>query len=303
MKTLLRSILVFFAFPCILDAQSGNAGQTGFAILKIGVGGRGAALANSYAADATGAVATFWNPANLASSPNEVFFSHTEWLQDVKNDFVAVKFNGLGAAWGLSLHLQNVGGIQQRTKASADPIGEIAMHDVSFGLSYAHKLNQDFDFGVTVKYLGERILSFAANGFAFDLGASYRISRINGLRLAGSVHNIGSVGELRQEKITLPTYLRAGLVYQPDFQFGTHQMKFFAGYMNVFDGESGFSGGIEFVANGVAAVRAGYQFGSDNQSFSGGVGLVRAGYRFDYAYAPFDLDLGDTHRFSLAIGL
>jgi hypothetical protein len=303
MKKLFWFMILFLILPSMLGAQSGSAGQTGFAFLKIGVGGRGAALANSFTADAMGAVATFWNPANLASSPNEVFFSHTEWLQDVKNDYVAVKFNGLGAAWGLSLHLQNVGGIQQRTKASAEPIGEIAMHDVAFGLSYARKLSQNFDFGVTAKYLGERILSFAANGFAFDFGSSYRFSRINGLRLAVSIHNIGSVEKLREEKIALPTYLRAGLVYQPDFQPGTHQIKFFAGYVNVFDSESGLSGGIEFVANGVAALRAGYQFGSDNQSFSGGVGLVRDGYRFDYAYAPFDLDLGDTHRFSLAIGL
>ncbi|MFQ5633269.1 MAG: hypothetical protein ACE5I1_31275, partial [bacterium] len=173
--------------------------------------------------------------------------------------------------------------------------------DVAFGLSYARKLNQDFDFGITFKYIGERIINFAANGFAVDFGAKYRISDIEGLSIAGSIHNIGSVEKLLAEKITLPTYLRAGLVYQPDFLLETHTLKLFAGYENVFKGESGFGTGIEFFINNIAALRAGYSFGNESQNISGGIGLVRASYRFDYAYTPLDLDFGDTHRISLAI--
>lgn len=303
MKKVLTFSLLFLFFNTALNAQSSKAGNTGFAFLKIGAGARGAALAGSYVADATGAVAAYWNPANLTSSKNEVYFSHTERLFEVKNDFVAVKFNGLGAAWALSLQLQNIGGIMQRTKASAEPIGEITAHDVAFGLSYARELSQDLDFGVTLKYIGERIINFAANGFAIDFGAKYRLASIEGLSIAGSIHNIGSVEKLLAEKITLPTYLRAGLAYQPGFDLGNHTVKLFAGYENVFEGESGFGAAIEFFASKIAAFRAGYRFGKESQSISGGVGLVRKSYRFDYAYTPLDLDLGNSHRISLAIGL
>ena len=37
--------------------------------------------------------------------------------------------------------------------------------------------------------------------------------------------------------------------------------------------------------------------------FSGGIGLERPGYQLDYAYTPFDYDLGETHNISLSVGL
>lgn len=303
MKKALWMFAIGLFFPALALAQFPKAGNTGFAFLKIGVGGRGPALANANFADASGATAAYWNPANLAGSRNEVFFSHAEWLQDINREFIAVKFSGLGAAWAFSLQLQDVGGIEQRTIASAEPIGEITARDVAFGLSYARKIGPALDFGVTLKYLGERILNYAANGIAVDLGGRYRFEQLAGLGVAVSLHNIGTAEKLLTEKITLPTSLRAGLVYEPLQNLQNNALKLFAGYEKIFQAESAIGAGIEFVASKSVALRAGYRFDDDSRGISGGIGLIRSGYQLDYAYTPFDFDLGDTHNISLAIGL
>ena len=303
MKKAAAFLIFALCVPLTVSAQTTKVGKTGFAFLKIGVGGRSAALANANFADVKGADASYWNPANLRDARNEIFFAHSEWLLDVKNDFVAAKFNGWGASWAFSLQMQNIGGIEQRTIATAEPIGELTARDVAIGLSYARALNSQLDMGLTFKYIGSRILNYAANGLAVDFGAKYRLDGIAGLSLAASVHNLGSADEMLSEKINLPTLLRAGLAYEPLQNLQNHRLKVFVGYEALFDAGSGFGAGIEFVANQLVALRAGYRFNEDSRHFSGGIGLERPGYQLDYAYTPFDYDLGETHNISLSVGL
>lgn len=284
-------------------AQSGVAGKTGFAFLKIGVGGRGAALGDAFVAGATGAEATFWNPANLSASQNQIFFAHSEMLVDVRSEFIAVKFQGLGSAWALSMHLQNIAGIMQRTKASAEPLGEITVHDVAFSLSMARQATPELAYGMTVKYIGERLLQYAANALAFDAGVRYRLPQVPGLVLAVSVHNLGRSDEMLGERVTLPALLRAGLAYRLPVSTAGQAIELFASYRKLFQADGGLSVGVEYGLHRTVAVRAGYQAAQDSRGFSGGIGVQRSRYSLDYAYVPYDFDLGDTHRISLAIDL
>ncbi len=298
-SAVLVSLLLNQAF-----AQTGDAGNTGLSFLKIGIGGRGAALAEAHVADATGAEATFWNPANLASSSGgELYLSHSEWLQDITNDFVAVKFGGGKSFWGVSLLLQNVPGIMQRTRPSAEPISELTSHHIAFGLSYARQFSSKLNGGVTVKYLAEKILNYASNGFGVDLGVRYKTSPESPFALAASIHNLGSVEEFRTEDVKLPTYLRAGLVFAPDFKLGNSSPNLFASVRSVLDAKTIFNFGAEILPHDVVAVRLGYQGGNETQSLAGGLGLKSGNYRFDYSYSPADFDFGNSHRFSLAIKL
>jgi hypothetical protein len=45
-----------------------------------------------------------------------------------------------------------------------------------------------------------------------------------------------------------------------------------------------------------AALRLGYRLNDDATGFSAGAGYVLRRVRIDYAFVPFRLDLGDTHR-------
>ena len=53
----------------------------------------------------------------------------------------------------------------------------------------------------------------------------------------------------------------------------------------------------------ILSLRGGYKRNSENSSgITAGIGITRNRYRFDYAYLPFDFNLGDTHQMSFGIG-
>ena len=56
--------------------------------------------------------------------------------------------------------------------------------------------------------------------------------------------------------------------------------------------------GAELVDVSGASLRLGARLNDDASGFSAGAGYVAGSLRLDYAYVPFKLDLGDTHRFS-----
>ena len=65
-------------FP-VLGGQ--RAGISTAQFLKIGVGGRAAALGEAFIAVANDASALYWNPAGLVQfEENQVMFSHNSWV-------------------------------------------------------------------------------------------------------------------------------------------------------------------------------------------------------------------------------
>ncbi|MCW8803743.1 MAG: UPF0164 family protein, partial [Ignavibacteriaceae bacterium] len=78
-------------FP-VLGGQ--RAGISTAQFLKIGVGGRAAALGESFVAISDDASALYWNPAGLAQfKTNEVIFSHNIWLVDINHDFLGAVYH------------------------------------------------------------------------------------------------------------------------------------------------------------------------------------------------------------------
>jgi len=284
-------------------AQSTSAGKTGVAFLKVGVGGRGAALGEAVVAQPFDASAAYWNPAGLATAKNEGFFAHSAWLQGINNDFLAVKFSGLGAAWAVSIQLQNMGGIEQRQGPTAEPSAEITARDFALGLSYAQSIGHNMQIGATLKYLNERIVQYEASGFAVDAGVSYAMPALAGLSLAVSLHNLGKMGALQQENITLPAFVRYGMAYAPAWNVSFGAFEFYLAGRSLFAGSTTLGAGVEFKTLQRFVLRLGYQGGHDAQSLSAGIGFYLSRFRLDYAYVPFEFDLGDTHRLSVGIAL
>ena len=73
-----------------------------------------------------------------------------------------------------------------------------------------------------------------------------------------------------------------------------------------FGGEYGFdipTGNSGKIQSASFVARAGYAAGYDTRSWSAGFGIGVNRFEFDYAFVPYDDDLGDTHRFGLLIFL
>ncbi len=295
--------LVIVMTPFHLYAQAGSGGKTGLSFLKFGVGGRASAMGEAFTAVVNDAYSTFWNPAGLAGlQQSQLVFTHTEWLQDISNEFFAFAFPAFGGGVGVSVYTNNVNGIQRRTTSSAQPIGSVDANDVAFSISYGKNVAESIQAGVTVKYLYEKIFTESSSGYAVDLGVKYHIQN-SPLQVGFVVQNLGSMSKLVQESVDLPKTFRGGIQYQIALEdFGSSFIFAIDGVKTV-DTDFHTNFGAELLLKQKIYLRVGYQAGFDQKSVGGGLGLTFHRYQLDYGYTPFDSNFGEIHRFSFALNL
>ncbi len=303
---LLSSLLLSQAVG--LHRAFADAGEAGFSFLKLGVSGRGMAMADAMSASIGGAAATHYNPAGVLSLPAdnagaELMFMHREWIQDTRTEFLGAAVRiGEKQALGVSLNSTTVSDIEIRTRPG-DAEGTFTARNFLAGLTYAREFTPDIRAGATVKFLYQKILIDESSGFGVDLGAQYRTA-LEGLSVGAVVSNLGTGGTMRNETTRLPALLRAGAAYRLEFADITSTLSVASDYVRIFPERLSFlnlGGELEFQK--MVAARLGYQFGSEGRGFSAGIGLTYGMLTLDYAFAPLVQDLGNSHTFSLAIAL
>lgn len=284
-------------------AGSENEGKTGLAFLKVGVDARAAGMGEAYSAVTGDAYATYWNPAGLlAAERSNVAFMHNAWLFDVKGNFGAVQFRGKKSSLALHLYTFSVGDIEVRSTPTENPLETTGANYLSAGLSYARPFGKNLDFGLTAKYLYEKIFFDSAGGFGLDLGIRYRGLSPN-LVLAGVVQNLGKMGEFHSEATTLPKILRLGAQYSLARPLGPVELLLAGDMVKPFDENLRFHLGAEAGLWKQLMLRAGYVAGYESRSFSVGVGIRKSFLHLDYSLSPFKDDLGNGHRFSFYLAL
>jgi hypothetical protein len=296
--------LVFFtsfAGVCEADVHS-KAGTTGLSFLKIDVGGRGASMGGAHTSACEGAFSTYWNPALLANlSGRDLALMHTEWFQDIRYEYAALAIGNGRQAVGLSIGGLYMGGIEYRIDSRADPIGEFSAGDYMLALSYARSV-RGVNIGATLKAIHERIYFDTANGIAGDIGVAYEVTRVfPGIRLGGTVRNIGPKFRFREVPFKLPIQLRAGISYHPEAEMLGGKLIVAADVAKPNDGDVRTNFGAEYDHRNRFQLRAGYRIGYDTEDFTAGMGIRIKSYRIDYAFVPYQYDLGNTHRIALGL--
>lgn len=296
----IQSILIF-SILLIVGVWNLASANTGLAFLKVEGGARATGMGGAFTAVIEDPSSLFWNPANAASlKQRQAHLTHNEWLQNISNEFIGIVFPTATGNIGVSLVLNNVGGIERRTKATAEPLAEFSAHDLAFGLTFAKPIGNHFFVGLTAKYLYEKIYIESASGYGIDFGVTYK-SPVDGLSLGAVLQNIGKINELKKEKIKLPTTFRIGWAWAFPKQFWGGDVLAVMDVVKVTDEDIHVHMGGEFKVFGRAAFRAGYQTGYDEKGLSAGFGLGAGRFMFDYAFVPYGSDLGSVHRFSLGI--
>jgi hypothetical protein len=294
---LLTSLINF----TLTNAQD-NPSSTGLSFLKLGAGSRAAGMGEAYNAVANDANATYWNPAGLSHiSGTELTFTHNKWLQDITNEFFAFGFRAGKSAFGISFMSNTIGGIERRVKASAEPLDVLNAHDIMLGLSFARKFRSSLSYGLTAKYLYQKIYIESCSGVAIDAGLQYE-TPLRGLKTGVIFQNFGYMSKLKEESTKLPQTIRLGLAYLLPIQMLHGEFLIAADWIKIFESSSHLNFGLEYSFINYFALRFGYQTGFDDKSINGGFGVNFNRYRLDYAYVPFTSDLGNSHRVSFGIG-
>ncbi len=290
--------LVLSVFTMYIPAFAG-AGSTGFAFLKTGAGARASALGSAYSAVSDDVTGIYWNPAGTASvNTRQVHLSHHKWIEGVNSQVAAFILPTSKGSIGLGLMLNNVNGFERRTIASTKPLGEFSAHDFVFLVSYARNMSERFSVGMNIKYLHEKIYVETASGLVVDIGTKFLLLK-SGLYLSAVIQNLGSTSELYNEKIELPKTIRVGSCYDLPFDFLNGTWLFTADYVQYLKDTGYYHFGGEYATYNFLALRLGYQAGYDVKGATFGFGLFLKNFNLDYAYVPFDDDLGNSQRFSL----
>jgi hypothetical protein len=316
-------------------ADVSGVGTSAAAFLEIGVGARAMAMGGAYGAVANDASALYWNPAGIAwINGVQCELMHNEWLVETFHDFagLVVPLPSLRSTFGLCYSSLDYGEEQVRTVERPEGTGETYTgRDVAVGLTYAVAFTDRFSFGITGKYVAQRIWSETGSAMAMDVGVFYN-TMVKGLRLGACVSNFGSKIELRGRHLrtivdpdesvenydrvpvdyrtgsfSLPLLFRVGISYEK--QLGALGQLLLAMDVNhPSNATESVNLGVEYGFANMFYLRGGYEslFERDNingLAFGGGIDLYRRGkmgIRVDYSWSDWDV-LKNAQRFSLGV--
>ncbi|MBE7478092.1 MAG: PorV/PorQ family protein [Ignavibacteriales bacterium] len=326
MKNLFYISLIFIIMTDVMFSQlfpvlgDQRAGISTAQFLKIGVGGRAAALGESFIAISDDASALYWNPAGLAQfNKNQLIISHNIWVADINHDFIGAVYHlDSENSFGASLTAVTMDDMPVTTEFAPFGTGEyFSFTDIAISLSYARRMTDQFSFGGTVKYVEESLDKLKMRGVMIDLGTFYRTG-LGSTRFAVTVSNFGAelapdgdvvlIGNRTNsewQSFAPPTIFRVGFAFEP-YETEEHRITTSIQLNHPNDNSENIVLGAEYAWQKMFFLRGGYKFNVDEQNYSFGLGLnvplSIAEFTLDYAFTNFQR-LGSAHRFSIMLGL
>jgi len=272
-----------------------KAGTSGLSFLKLGIGARPTGMGEAFTAISGDIFSLYWNPAGVARHTGTEFaFMHNQWFQDVSLEYAAFCFGYKKNVFGLSLTLSQVANLERREGPTENPISYFDEHDMSLGFSWARKINDKLDLGISTKFLYEKIDFSSATGLGFDLGGIYRLR--SNIQIGGAILNLGSKIKFEQESFNLPARYKIGAAYLGHEKYFNGDFILSMDLVKPNDNDLKVHLGGEYTYKEKFTLRSGYQIGYDDRNISLGLGLKIKKYAIDYAFVPFSSDLGNSHR-------
>lgn len=276
----------------LLAGASTTAAGTGMVDLLNLTGARQTALGETAPMFDPDPFSLEYNPmAIIGMERGMIGFSHNEFIQDRATNTLAAIFPAKGLDFGVMMRLSTLGEIEVREGPTSEPDYVAEAYDFSGKAFAALRIIPRLRASVSVGWLMEKIDIDRASTLALGLGAAY-YTDFN-LAAHASLSNIGGKVKFIEQEDDPPTIARAGLAYR------WQDLSVNADYVNVKSGDSHLHFGGEYLLEELLFLRTGYQTGYDSRSFSAGAGFLYEGFRVDYAFVPYESDLGNSHRFTL----
>lgn len=307
------------------DAQvSGfdQVGTTSFQFLQVIPNARASALGNAAAATMTGSEAVFFNPATLSQTDGlDAGISYLDWFLDVSISSVSLSYDlGTFGTLGFQGMMTDYGEIIETRvdQLQRDPDtgiynpgltgGTVNASALVFGVSYSRALTDRFSFGMTAKFAREDLVAKSVNALIFDGGMIYETG-FKSLKLGVMMRNFGAEVKYFEETYPLPQTFSIGVSgllmgNAAEALFVTSEnSKILLAYdlAQTRDHSQQQHLGMEYSFNQLIALRGGYKFNYDEESWTAGFGLSVSRFQLDYAYNDFGDFLGNVQRFTFKL--
>ena len=284
------------------DAQS----RPGLVSLEIPIGPRAVGMGSAFTSIADDATAMYWNPAGLArlSVPDkhfDIMYQHNEWIADFRQEYVGggTRFGKHGLGFSFSgFYATDLDGRDEFGR----PTTTFGAYDNVLTGSYSYAVNPRLAVGSSVKYIVANIEDISHFAFAFDVGAQYEVTP--GVWVGGAATNMGKGLTFVQQQDDLPTAFQGGVSYLLPQRLGNGSLLVAADVRKTRGiDDTHLLVGAEYDYAATAQFQIGYRSGFDNDAINFGLGAQIAVVKVNYAFVPFDSDLGDTHRVSFGFRL
>jgi len=285
------------------DEGTTRVAQRGANFLEIGVGARARALGDAYTGFATGATATYWNPAGLGSTEHfTAAYSYQPMYDDldITHQFGAVVLPIFGGGFGLSYIRLDSGDIPRTDEANpggaaqSESGGVFTWASSAIGVHYGRRLTDRLQIGFTGRVVSEGISQATIDWWSLDFGTTFNTG-LYGLTLGAVLANIGPQARfegglittrvatdqafpfpmpirLKTTEYTLPTTFRfavlSDLMGGPDALFspgGAHDLRIAAELNDATDTDLQMSLGIEYSFSRFVFLRAGKKWVNERQ--------------------------------------
>jgi len=291
----------FFIITNIVFAQS--AGETGYSFLKIGTGAKEMSIGTSTTSRLNSTFSLNYNPALITDFNFTSFgFSHNEWIEDLRNESIIANSFLFNIPFFISINSTNISNIEIRT-VPGEPEGVFDAHYFSFGFGSGFRITSRISVGVQAKYLYENIYVDESNGFAFDVGLSYK-KFLDFLDAGLSLRNLGKTDKLKEQETKLPTEFRFGFNYANLIQ--SNEFQFYPSFeiqKFIRTDEVNFLFGLSIEFKKLLSFSGGYKIGTGLNNFSFGIGINYRMFQIDYALLPFTKSFGNANIISISVTL
>lgn len=309
MKKILLLILILSA-SALRAGDFKKVGTAGFAFLEIPVSARVNALGESSVSLADlNSSAVFTNPGilGLTTMQHSMSVSYAPYLADIKNYATSYSYKTDYGVIGLGAIVLDYGSMPRTVRSGGsrlyEQMGEFSANSVALGLTYAKQLTDKFSFGLTAKYVSEKIDSYTASNILMDGGVIY-YTGLSSLRIGASIQNLGTNAKFINEKFKMPAMLKIGAsadVYENEYS----KLTLITEAIHPTDADEKLNIGGELQLMKMLTLRGGYKFFYDEEKYTFGVGIVPPGdypMAFDFSYADYGR-LGNILRFTLQMGI
>lgn len=283
-----------------------------FEFLRTDFNPRTAAMSNAFISPTDDVSAMFVNPAGMSYIEQDQYaINYTNHILDINGGMAvfAREFPKYGVL-SVGLIYMDYGDFEE-TDENAQSLGrQFGANDFALGIGIANHLDDQFSYGINMKYAFSKLQSYNASAIAFDFGLYWAVPYTTNLSFAVTLMNIGRQFVYFQDtKENLPVNFRVGGSKKLD-----HLPLEIAVSLNQLNVETDktsdlikrFSIGGEFTLSKKLRVRLGYNNDLHNNfealddyrfgGISAGFGFYFKKYRIDYSYSNYGA-LGGISRF------
>jgi len=317
-----------------------RAGEYAAEFTRIGVGARAMAMGGAQVAIANDASASYWNPAGSGGRGTVALqFEHMPMFEGLAHYNSACARLALNPRTSVSLNWIRLGvddiprydallgsRFDRYTtgagRSDGTPLGWFSDKEDAIFMTFQRSMILDmtiggdlagtvlpveFAFGVTGKYIHQKLDSYTGSGQGLDAGLLLRFmpgwqdqpEPQQWISLGAAVHDLArtqlSWNTASDHKDEIGRGLQAGIA--ASYTWSPLHVRMTAGYDRLFWNETGNRAGAELTFFNILSVRGGWY----REELTAGAGLELAGFCLDYAFIGGDL--GNSHRITGAFRL